>query len=77
MIRMSVLSSETTEARQIWNSIFTETKTENCPLYLGKIFFKNENKLKAFSYKQNLRDLLPGDIYYKICYGRVFQVKVK
>lgn len=56
MIRItSVLSSETTEARQNWNSIFTETKKENCSLYLGKIFFKNESKLKAFSYKQIMK----------------------
>lgn len=78
MIRtMSVLSSETTEARQKWNSIFTETKKENCSLYLGKMFFKNESKLKAFSYRQNLRDLLPVDPHYKIYYGGVFQVKMK
>lgn len=78
MIRiMSVLSSETTEARQKWNSIFTETKKENRSLYLGKIFFKNESTLKAFSYKKNLRDLLPVDTHYKICYRGVLQVKMK
>ena len=37
---MSVFSSETIEARQKWNSIFTETKKESCPLYLGETFFQ-------------------------------------
>ena len=55
----SVFSSETTEARRRWHTIFKELKGKNCQpriLYPEKITFRNEGKLKMFSDEGKLRE---------------------
>lgn len=69
---MSVLSSETIEARQKWNTIFTETKKGSSPLYLERNIFQNESKLKTFSYIQNLRDFVASRHTTKDMLGELF-----
>lgn len=59
MTQMSMaFSSETTEDRRKWHNIFTVLKEKHCQpriLYLAKIPFRNDDKLKMFSDESKLR----------------------
>lgn len=54
----AVFSSGNMENRRQWNNIFKVLKEKNCQvriLYLVKIYFKNEGKIKKYSAKGKLR----------------------
>lgn len=58
---------ETMEARMQRDDIVKELKRKYCQpksLYLTKLFFRNEGKIKTFSYKQKL-NFLPAQTTYR------------
>ena len=62
-IRLSVdFSAEILKARRDWNDIFKSLKDKNFQqriLYLVKISFRHDGKIKTFPEKQKLREFVP------------------
>lgn len=82
-------SLETLGARRQWNDICkvlkgktkpNQTNKQTCQLstlYLTKLSIKNEDGIKIFSDKQNLREILPQDLFYKKMLKKIHQIEIK